>query len=124
MEDIHDFDNTVIAIIEDGDTAEKAVSELRSAGYEVEILQGEEGKQHLDPAGEAGPVATIKRMLNVFGDQYRILERLNAELDDGNRVISVDSEPDEATRAVEILQEHGGEFMWKLGTWTYSRIGD
>lgn len=124
MNGIHDFDNTVIAILADRDEAEEAVSELRAAGYEVEVLRGEEGKQHLDPAGETGAMATIKRMLNVFGDQYRIIERLDAELDDGNYAISVDSEPDDATRAVEILQEHGGEFMWKLGTWTYSRVGD
>ncbi len=124
MNDIHDLDDTVVAIIDDPERASTAVSALRAAGYEVEVLQGEEGKQHLDPAGESGPIATIKRLLNVFGDQYRILERLTAELDQGNNVISVDSEPDEATEAVRILQDHGGEFMWKLGTWTYSRIGD
>ena len=124
MADIHDLDNTVVAVIEDPDRARSAVSELRQANYEVEVLQGEEGKEHLDPAGESGPIATIKRLLNVFGDQYRILEGLNTELDRGNYVISVDSEPDEATEAVRILQDHEGEFIWKLGTWTYSRIGD
>jgi DNA-binding NarL/FixJ family response regulator len=124
LADIHDLDDTVVAIIDDPDRARRAVSELRRANYEVEVLQGEEGKQHLDPAGESGPMAAIKRLLNVFGDQYRILERLTAELERGNHVISVDSEPDEATEAVRILQDHDGEFIWKLGTWTYSRIGD
>ncbi len=123
MDDIHDLDDTVVAIIDDPERASRAASELRAAGYEVEVLQGEEGKQHLDPAGESGPIATIKRLLNVFGDQYRILERLTLELEGGNHVISVDSTPDEATEAVRILQDHGGEFMWKLGTWTYSRVG-
>ena len=124
MADIHDLDNTVVAVIADPDRARSAVSELRQANYEVEVLRGEEGKEHLDPAGESGPTATIKRLLNVFGDQYRILEGLNTELDRGNYVISVDSEPDDATEAVRILQDHEGEFIWKLGTWTYSRIGD
>ena len=123
MDDIHDFDDTVVAVL-DPETARQAVSDLEAAGYEAEVLQGEQGKDHLDPAGESGPFATIKRLLNVFGDQYRILERLHSELDAGNTVISVDAEPDEATRAVEILQDHEAEFMWKLGTWTYSRIGD
>lgn len=124
MDDIHDLDDTVVAIIDDPEEAERAVSELRAAGYTVEVLAGEEGKQHLDPEGESGPIATIKRLLNVFGDQYRILDRLTAELDEGNCVISVDATPDEATHAVEILQDHDGEFMWKLGTWTYSRVGE
>jgi hypothetical protein len=124
LADIHDLDNTVVAVIGDPDRARSAISELREANYQVEVLKGEEGKEHLDPAGESGPIATIKRLLNVFGDQYRILEGLTAELERGNHVISVDSEPDEATEAVRILQDHDGEFIWKLGTWTYSRIGD
>lgn len=124
LADIHDLDNTVVAVIDDPERARSAVSELTQANYQVEVLQGEEGKEHLDPAGESGPMAAIKRLLNVFGDQYRILEGLTAELDRGNHVISVDSEPDVAAEAVRILQNHDGEFMWKLGTWTYSRIGD
>jgi hypothetical protein len=124
LADIHDLDNTVVAVIGDPDHARSAIAALREANYQVEVLQGEEGKEHLDPAGESGPMATIKRLLNVFGDQYRILEGLTAELERGNHVISVDSEPDEATEAVRILQDHEGEFIWKLGTWTYTRIGD
>lgn len=124
MEEIHDFDNTVIAVIDNRDEAEQAVSDLKAAGYDVESLRGEEGKAHLDPEGESGAGATMKRLLNVFGDQYRILDRLTAELDAGNTVISVDADPDEATRAVEILQDLDAEFMWKLGSWTYSRVGD
>lgn len=124
MADIHDLDNTVVAVIHDPDAARRAISALKEANYRVEVLQGKEGKEHLDPAGESGPMATIKRLLNVFGDQYRILEGLTAELERGNHVISVDSEPDEATEAVRILQQHEGEFIWKLGTWTYTRIGD
>lgn len=124
MEEIHDFDNTVIAVVDQRNKAEQAVSDLKAAGYEVEALRGEEGKEHLDPEGESGAGATMKRLLNVFGDQYRILDRLTAELEAGNTVISVDAEPEEATRAVEILQDLDAEFMWKLGSWTYSRVGD
>jgi hypothetical protein len=49
---------------------------------------------------------------------------LAAELDDGNLVISVEAEPDEADEAVRILQDHDGEFIWKLGSWTYTRVGE
>jgi hypothetical protein len=124
LAEIHDFDDTVVAILSDAEKANSAMAELRAAGYDIEALEGEEGKRHLDPAGESGPIATVKRLLNAFGDQYPLIERLFAELDDGNLVISVEAEPDEADEAVRILQEHDGEFIWKLGTWTYTRVGE
>jgi hypothetical protein len=124
LAEIHDFDDTVVAILSEAEKAKSAMAELKAAGYDIEILEGEEGKRHLDPAGESGPVATVKRLLNAFGDQYRLIERLFAELDDGNLVISVEAERDEADEAVRILQEHDGEFIWQLGTWTYTRVGE
>jgi hypothetical protein len=122
--EIHDFDDTVVAILSDPEKAEGAVARLKAAGYDIEVLEGKSGKDHLDPGGESGPVATVKRLLNAFGDQYRVLERLSHELDQGNLVISVEAEPDEADDAVSILQDHDGEFIWKLGTWTYTRVGE
>lgn len=124
MAEIHDFDDTVVAILSARDEAEGAIARLRSAGYDIEVLEGESGKDHLDPAGESGPVATVKRLINAFGDQYRVLERLSRELDEGNLVISVEADPDEADDVVSILQDHDGEFIWKLGTWTYTRVGE
>lgn len=124
LAEIHDFDDTVVAILSDAEKAEAAVARLEAAGHNIEILEGEEGKEHLDPAGESGPIATVKRLLNAFGDQYRLLERLYSELDDGNLVISVEAEADEADDVVRILQDHDGEFIWKLGTWTYTRVGE
>jgi len=124
MNEIHDFDNTVIAILDDEEEAREVTAELSAAGYEYELLVGEDGKAHLDVAGESGPGATIKRLLNAFGDQYRVIEELHAEMDDGKLVISIDSKPKEADEVVRILQENGGEFIWKLGTWTYTKIGE
>lgn len=124
MAEIHDFDDTVVAILSDAEKAQRAISRLTAAGYDIEVLEGQSGKDHLDPAGESGPVATVKRLLNAFGDQYRVMDRLSRELDEGNLVISVESSPDEADDAVGILQDHDGEFIWKLGTWTYTRVGD
>ncbi|MFZ0012943.1 MAG: hypothetical protein WAL25_02395 [Acidimicrobiia bacterium] len=124
MSEIHDFDNTVVAILSQESEAEGALSELTAAGFEVEVLRGQEGKEHLDPAGETGAMATVKRLLNAFGDQYRVIDRLYEELDEGNLVISVDATSDEAGEAVGILQDHDGEFIWRLGTWTHTRIGE
>lgn len=124
MTEIHDFDDTVIAILDPEPDVGNAVDRLSKAGYDLEVLQGDEGKEHLDPAGEKGAAATVKRLLNAFGDQYRVLDRLYAELDEGNLVVSVNSPPDEADEAVRILQDHGGEYIWKFGTWTFTRIGE
>lgn len=124
MSEIHDFDDTVVAILDDEEEAREVTAELSAAGYDFEILAGEEGKQHLDVSGESGPGATIRRLLNAFGDQYRVIEELHNELDAGKLVISIDSKPDAAGEAVRILQDNGGEFIWKLGSWTYTKIGE
>ena len=124
MSELHDFDDTVVAILDREPEAADAVEGLREAGYEVEVIIGEEGKEHLDPSGEEGVMATVKRLIDAFGDQYRVLDRLNDELDKGNVVISVESRPDDADEAVRILRDHGGEYIWKFGTWTFTRIGE
>lgn len=112
----------MIAVVVD---ASDVAPRLKGAGYDIEVLSGEAGKQHLDPAGESGGAAsTIKRLLNAFGDQYRVLEHLYDELDAGKHVVSIAASPDEADEAVRVLQEHGGEYIWKFGTWTYTQIGD
>ena len=87
------------------------------------MLQGEEGKAHLFPDAELGPGATLKRLLKVLGDQLRVVDHLREELDRGNTVISVDAKPDEANEAVRILKDNGGDFIWKMGSWTFTRIG-
>ncbi|HEU4895480.1 MAG TPA: hypothetical protein VFT85_06555 [Acidimicrobiia bacterium] len=124
MDEIHDFDDTVVAVFQDVNVVDDVTTELGAAGYAYEVLQGEEGRRHLDPGGDAGAGATMKRLLNVFGDQYRVLEHLNEEMVKGGVVISVDSKPDEAGEAVTILEDHGGEFIWKLGAWTYTQISE
>jgi hypothetical protein len=123
-DEIHDFDNTVVAILDRDPALRDAEASLTAAGYEIEVLRGQEGKEHLDPTAHSGTEATIKRLLNAFGDQDRILERLGKSLDEGHVVISVDSKPDDADQAINILRDHGGEYIWKLGTWTFTRIGE
>ena len=124
MDDIHDFDNTVVAVLSDEATVDEVSAALSAAGYEVEILKGDEGKAHLDAAGQTGAVATIKRLVDAFGDRFRVAEKLERELEKGNVVISVDAKPDEAEEAVNVLREHGTDFIWKLGSWTFTRVGE
>jgi hypothetical protein len=124
LSELHDFDDTVVAILDHEPVAADAVDSLSEAGYEFEVLEGEAGREHLDPGGAEGAKATVKRLLNAFGDQYRVLDRLRTELDEGKLVVSVDSPPDQADEAVRILQDHGGEYIWKFGTWTFTKIGE
>lgn len=123
MDEIHDFDNTVVAILDSDDDAEAAVDRLGAAGYVNEVLRAEEGKPHLDPEGDSRPEATLKRLFNKFGDQYRVIDERVEKLDHGNLVVSVDTDPVDASETVKIHQDTGGEFIWKLGTSTYTRVG-
>lgn len=124
MDDIHDFDNTVVAVLSDEATVDEVSATLSAAGYEVEVLKGDEGKAHLDAVGQTGAVATIKRLVDAFGDRFRVAEKLERELEKGNVVISVDAKPDEAEEAVNVLREHGADFIWELGSWTFTRVGE
>jgi hypothetical protein len=124
VDEIHDFDDTVVAVFDDSSVVPDVTGELGAAGYRYEVLEGDDGRRHLDPGGETGPGATVKRLLNVFGDQYRVLEHLYEKLEKGAVVVSVDAEPDAAEDAVEILQNHDGEFIWKLGAWTYTQVAE
>ena len=124
MAEIHDFDDTVVAVIPKASDLDSIAAELAAAGYEYELIQGESGKRHIDPDGAQGVGATVKRLLNAFGDQYRIIEKLNDELDDGRTVVSVAAKPDEAGEAVRILDAANCEFIWKLGSWTYTQVSD
>lgn len=124
MAETHDFDDTVVAVLDNREAADEVVDRLTETGYEYELLEGKGGKAHLDPAGDSGSGATLKRLLNVFGDQHRVLDHLNQQLEDGKVVISVDAKPEDADAAAKVLQDNGGEFIWRFGTWTYTRAGD
>jgi precorrin-6B methylase 2 len=122
--DTHDLENTVVAILDAEPAVADAVTRLGAAGYDYEVLAGEEGRAHLDPGGEEGVVSSIKRIIGTLGDQQRVLRNLDEALASGRSVVSVDTTPDDAAEAIEILREHGGEYVWKFGEWTYTRIGD
>jgi|FLYL01.1.fsa_nt_gi hypothetical protein len=126
-EDAHDgngqpyhFDGTVIAVFP-AESAQRVVDHLHQAGFQVEILVGEEGRRHL--TGE-GLMAGIRRVLDVFGDRQRMVDRLDAELAARNVVVSVEADPDDAAEAASILDSHGGRYIWRFGTWTDAPLSD
>ena len=122
MEETHSFDNTVVAVLEGGPSANEAVDRLIEAGYNVEVLEGEPGSAHLEPEGEEGFWATIKTTAFALGDKKRVMERLDSALSEGNVVVSVNLDDRDAKEAVSILRQHGGEYAWKFGDWTFTPI--
>lgn len=122
MEDTHSFENTVVAVLKSGDKANEVVDRLAEAGYEVEILEGESGSAHLDPGGGDGFWASTKKAASALGDEKRVLERLDSALSEGSVVVSVGIGDRDSKEAVSILREHGGEYLWKFGDWTFTPI--
>ena len=52
-------------------------------------------------------------------------DRLDKALQKGRLVVSVDvnDDDDDAARVAVILEEHGGHDMWRLGEWSFNRVG-
>jgi hypothetical protein len=121
MGDSHSFENTVVAVLSAGSSNE-ALERLSAAGYEFEVMEGESGSRHLSPGEKEGFWAALKRAAAALGDETRVLDRLDSELAEGNIVVSVDISGREGKQAVSILREHGGEFIWRFGAWTFTPI--
>jgi hypothetical protein len=122
---VHDLTGTVVAIIDSQDDAREAASALTGEQFDAVLLHGEEGRASLSQEDERGLTGLVKKLALAFGDEVRILDRLDKALETGRSVISVDVADDEerATRVATILEEHGGHDMWRLGEWSFNRIG-
>jgi hypothetical protein len=122
---MHDLTGTVVAIIDDAQEGQAAVAALAQQQFSAELLHGEEGRAHLNEDDEKGLSAAAKKIALAFGDEVRIIDRLDKALENGRSVVSVDvnDDDDDAARVAVILEEHGGHDMWRLGEWSFNRIG-
>ena len=122
---MHDLTGTVVAIIDDAHEGQAAVAALAQQQFSAELLHGEEGRAHLNEDDEKGLSAAAKKIALAFGDEVRIIDRLDKALENGRSVVSVDvnDDDDDAARVAVILEEHGGHDMWRLGEWSFNRIG-
>lgn len=122
---MHDLTGTVVAIIDDAEEGRAAVAALAQQQFSAELLNGEEGRAHLNEEDEKGLSAAAKKLALAFGDEMRIIDRLDQALQSGRSVVSVDvnDDDDDAARVAVILEEHGGHDMWRLGEWSFNRIG-
>lgn len=121
-QDAHQLDRQVVAVIENG--GDHAIDDLRAAGYDVEVLEGEEGRRHLDADGsEHGGGVRVQRIISMFGEERRILERLDEALESGLKVVAVHT-PDDPAEVTSMLQDAGSEWIWRFDGWTHERAGD
>ncbi len=119
----HDFSNSVIAVFE-ADQTEGVIHDLRAARLEAEVLTGAVGRSHLDATAGGGFIAGLKKLARSFGDETRIVGALDAALEQGKSVISVDAAEDRAPEAAQIMENHGGTYVWRFGEWSFNRVGD
>jgi hypothetical protein len=112
-------ENTVIALFETSEGVEAVSSELSAAGYPFDSYQGEDGRKKLAAEGDTG---FVRKFFNALGDEYQVVEKLDQQLSNGMLVVAVDTAELDAERAVEILNENGGQDMWKFDDWTYTRV--
>jgi hypothetical protein len=123
---VHDLTGTVVAIIDSEEDARAAASALAGEQFDAALFHGEEGRAQLTAEeDEGGLTGLVKKLALAFGDEVRILDRLDKALEIGRSVISVDVADDEdrSARVAVILEEHGGHDMWRLGEWSFNRIG-
>ncbi|MGH8951466.1 MAG: hypothetical protein ACRDX9_08570 [Acidimicrobiia bacterium] len=120
---MRDLTGTVVAIFDAHHSGREALEALAAEEFSAELMYGEEGRAHLTREDEVGLSAVLQKLALAFGDEVRILERLEQALEEGSAVISVDVEDEGTERVSLILEEHGGHDMWRLGELTFNRIG-
>ena len=114
---------TVVAVIDDREAGRDAVAALSGEQFAAEIFVGEEGLGRLRSDQEEGVSSVVAKMAMALGDEVRIMERLEAALEAGASVVSVGVTDDDAARVATILEEYDAHDMWRLGEWSFNRIG-
>ena len=115
------LEDCAIAVFGDSEKLGAATAALDSAGYEYYVLEGEEGQESLQPEQE-GVAAKLQRLVAAFGDELRIIDRLDRSLADGDQVVIVKAE-DNQPAVVDMLTKHGGRFLWQFRGWTFNSAG-
>jgi uncharacterized protein (TIGR02246 family) len=122
--------NRVVGTIADAKNAEAAIRTLLEAGFdrrEIDVLHAEEDVDRLDPTGEEhGFVAQFQRtLLRIAGpaEEYKHLRHHVEDVRAGRFVIMVQAqEREHRTRAADILNAHGAEFVGFYGRWAWEGL--
>jgi hypothetical protein len=118
-----DLTGTVVAIIDSREYGRDAVAALSGGQFDAELLDGEQGRAYLSEDHEEGLSGVLKKLALAIGDEVRVVDRLDRALEEGRSVIIVDADEDRAAEVATILEDHGGHDMWRLGEWSFNRIG-
>ena len=119
--------NTVVGVIDDPESLERAVQGLTAAGFaeaDVDVLCGEGGIERIDATGKRkGLLARIFRLVDALGSEREHTERHVDELGAGHFVV-VARTPDEAAkaRARDALAAHGGHYINYYSRWTAEEL--
>ena len=116
-----ELEHCAIAVFSDSNQLAAALEELERDGFEYFVLEGESGRDSLEPKQE-GAVAMLQRLAAAFGDELRIIDRLDRSLAEGDRVVIVRAE-DRQPEVVDMLTEKGGRFLWQFRGWTFNSAG-
>jgi hypothetical protein len=116
-----ELEHCAIAVFDDAETMKSATDELDAAGFGYVVLEGESGQESLQPTQE-GLVGNLQKLAAAFGDELRVIDRLERSLAEGARVLIVSAE-DNQPEVVELLNNHGGRFLWQFRGWTFNSAG-
>jgi uncharacterized protein (TIGR02246 family) len=122
--------NRVVGTVAVAKDARAAVNALLLAGFDrqdIDILHGEADVHRLDPTGEEhGFLAQFQRtLLRTAGpaEEYKHLRHHVEDVRAGRFVIMVLArERDQRTRAADILNAHGAEFVGFYGRWAWQGL--
>ena len=116
-----ELEDCAIAVFKKPDEMTGAIDELEKRGFEYYVLEGESGQESLQPKQE-GVAATLHKLAAAFGDELRVIDRLDRSLSEGDLVLIVRAE-DRQPEVVEMLTEKGGRFLWQFRGWTFNSAG-
>ncbi|HKY47697.1 MAG TPA: hypothetical protein VJQ79_06915 [Acidimicrobiia bacterium] len=116
-----ELEDCAIAVFDDAETMKTATDELDAVGLEYVVLEGESGQESLQPKQE-GLVGNLQKLAAAFGDELRVIDRLEQSLAEGARVLIVRAE-ERQPEVVEMLNDHGGRFLWQFRGWTFNSAG-
>ena len=115
--------NKLIGVVNTPEELQAAILELNKAGFgedEINVLCGPKGADRLDVTGEHhGPLAHLYRFVQKFGDmESDNLREYGQELLSDHFLLTIEA-GDEAkrSRALNILQAHGGHRINFYGKW-------
>lgn len=116
-----ELERCAIAVFDDSEKLKTATDDLDAAGFDYFVLEGESGQESLQPKQE-GLIGNLQKLAAAFGDELRVIDRLDRSLAEGDRVLIVSAE-EQQPEVVELLNNRGGRFLWQFRGWTFNSAG-